>query len=116
MSLLVLYMHVVVAYSSSILRDEWSSRSPIVFLEFRNEYRLEVSFNKHLGKFSSVQCLYADFDLEGGELFVFEFNGVDGLNVYLLGRDFCEVDYPEKVHALQKSRPRKGIFIKLVFS
>ncbi|WOG95382.1 hypothetical protein DCAR_0414698 [Daucus carota subsp. sativus] len=96
------------AYSSSILRDEWSSRSPIVFLEFRNEYRLEVSFNKHLGKFSSVQCLYADFDLEGGELFVFEFNGVDGFNVYLLGRDFCEVDYPEKVHALQKSRPRKA--------
>ena len=53
-------------------------------------------------KFVGVQCLYEDFELEGGEMFLFEFNGSDGFNVYIIGKDFCEIDYPQKVHQLQK--------------
>lgn len=60
-----------------------------------------------------IQCLYDDFDLEGGELYLFQYNGVDGFNVYLIGRDFCEIDYPEIVHRSQNCRPRKGTLSKM---
>ncbi|WOH08668.1 hypothetical protein DCAR_0728112 [Daucus carota subsp. sativus] len=78
-----------------------------LFLEFRNGYRVQITFSYDLGTFLGIQCLYDDFDLEGGELFLFQYNGVDGFNVYLIGRDFCEIDYPAIVHRSQNCRPHK---------
>ena len=80
----------------------------MLFLEFRNGYRVQITFSYDSGTFLGVQCLYDDFNLEGGELFLFQYNGVDGFNVYLIGTDFSEIDYPAIVHGSQNSRPRKG--------
>ncbi|XP_063936916.1 uncharacterized protein LOC135147654 [Daucus carota subsp. sativus] len=59
-----------------------------------------------------VEALYSDFHLEGGELLVFEFAGDGNFNVYIIGRDFCEVEYPNVVHALQEIGPRKVSLVK----
>lgn len=87
----------------------------MLFLEFRNCYRVEVTFIYDLGKLLGIQCVYDDFDLEGGEMLLFQYNGQDGFNVYLIGRDFFEAEYPDIVHRLQISHPRRGSLLTNMF-
>ncbi|KAL1813669.1 hypothetical protein ACET3Z_023734 [Daucus carota] len=83
-----------------------------LLLKLKTGYCLEVTYNKGLGKMIGVEALYSDFHLEGGELLVFEFAGDGNFNVYIIGRDFCEVEYPNVVHALQEIGPRKVSLVK----
>ena len=52
--------------------------------------------------------MYDDFELEGGEMLIFEVNGIFDFNVYIIGLDLTEIEYPNVVHYMQNSHPRVG--------
>lgn len=85
-----------------------------ISLKFRNGYSIEVSFNKYWGKVVGVKKLYEDFGLEGGELLVFEYSGDGNFNIYIIGKDCCEVDYPTVVRSMPNTQLRKGNFFLLI--
>nr|XP_017215255.1 PREDICTED: uncharacterized protein LOC108193204 [Daucus carota subsp. sativus]XP_017215256.1 PREDICTED: uncharacterized protein LOC108193204 [Daucus carota subsp. sativus] len=76
------------------------------FFNFRNGYELPVKFTKDTGIIKGMQTLYQDFDLTAGEMLLFEYNGMTDLNVYVIGKDKREIDYPHLVHSTQKRVPR----------
>ena len=77
-------------------------------MKFRNGYELPVYFSDDQWTISGVSNLYEDFGLNGGEMLLFEFNGKSDFNVYVIGSNLTEIEYPNIVHYLQKNRPRVG--------
>ena len=52
--------------------------------------------------------MYDDFELEPGQMLVFEFDGSCHFNVNVIGTDFLEIEYPRVTHQLQQTGPRDG--------
>lgn len=77
-------------------------------LKFRNGYEIPVNLNDDDWTIYGVSNLYEDFGLNGGEMLVFEFNGKSDFNVYVIGSDLTEIQYPNIVHHMQKNRPKLG--------
>ena len=77
-------------------------------LKFRNGYELPVDLSADDWTLYGLSKLYEDFGLNGGEFLVFEYNGKNDFNVYVIGSDLIEIEYPNVVHYLQKNRPRVG--------
>lgn len=85
------------------------------FFIFRNGYELPVKFTKDTGIIKGMQTLYQDFDLNAGEMLLFEYNGMTDLNVYVIGKDKREIDYPHLGHSTQKRVPRVGMHVNIFF-
>ena len=71
-------------------------------------------FNKETGRVMGLSTLIEDFDLDGGEMLVFEYFGGSIFYVYIIGRDSTEIDYPPIVHSSQKTKPRTGTFFSIL--
>ena len=71
--------------------------------------------NDENGTISGLSTVYADLDLKVGEMLVFEFDGSMHFNVYVIGTDLLEIEYPCVVHQFQKTRPRNGISLPLKY-
>ena len=85
--------------------------TPTLLFIFRNGYEIRVKFDAEEGTFYGVSDMYDDFELEGGEMLLFEYNGISGLNVHVIGQDLTEIEYPNVVHHMQKIEPRVGKFL-----
>ena len=81
-----------------------------LLLKFRNGYEIPVSIFEEGGLIYGISSLYEDFEMEPGQLLVFEYDGQSGFNVYVIGKNLVEIDYPLLVHETQKTRPRNGMF------
>uniref|UniRef100_A0A162A3Z5 Uncharacterized protein n=1 Tax=Daucus carota subsp. sativus TaxID=79200 RepID=A0A162A3Z5_DAUCS len=92
--------------STEILRKYGSRIQPSFFLKFRNGYEKTVVFNEETGTFYGLFSIFYDFNLEGGEMLLFEFNGSRDFNDLLIGLVLREIEYPNIVHYMQKKRPR----------
>ena len=79
-----------------------------LLLGFRNGYEIPVVLDEERGTLSGLSTLYDDFELIGGQMLLFDFNGCSGFNVYVIGTDLREIDYPSVVHCMQNKRPRNG--------
>ena len=77
-------------------------------MKFRNGYEILVVFHNEDGVISGISTMYEDFELEPGQMLVFEFDGSYHFNVYVIGTDFSEIEYLPIVHHLQQTRPRDG--------
>ncbi|XP_063936677.1 uncharacterized protein LOC108227884 [Daucus carota subsp. sativus] len=77
-----------------------------LLLGFRNGYEIPVVLDEERGTLSGLSTLYDDFELIGGQMLLFDFNGCSGFNVYVIGTDLREIDYPSVVHCMQNKRPR----------
>ncbi|WOH06079.1 hypothetical protein DCAR_0625502 [Daucus carota subsp. sativus] len=77
-----------------------------LLLKFRNGYEIPVSNFEEGGLIYGISSLYEDFEMEPGQLLVFEYDGQSGFNVYVIGKNLVEIDYPLLVHETQKTRPR----------
>ena len=64
--------------------------------------------NEEKGTIFGLSTLYEDFDLEAGQMFVFEFDGSSHFNIYVIGTVLSEIEYPLVAHQLQQTRPRDG--------
>lgn len=102
---------------TEILRKYGSRIKPSFLLKFRNGYEKRVVFNKDRGTLYGLFPIFYDFNFEGGEMLVFEFNGSRDFNVFVIGKDLREIEYPSIVHFSQKKRPRVGmnVFSKFYF-
>ena len=78
-------------------------------LKFLNGYQILVMHNEEKGAVTGISTLYADLDLKAGEMIVFEFDGSSNFNVYVIGTDLLEIEYPAVVHHFQKTPPRNGM-------
>ena len=72
-------------------------------------------FNDKKGTIFGLSTFYDGFDLVGGEMLVFDFSGVSDFNVYVIGNDLSEIDYPDVFHYMQKKRPRVGNVMNLTY-
>ena len=96
-------------YLPSKILSKYGSRIQDCFLlKFWNGYEIPVVFHREEGVISGLSTLYEDFELEPGQMLVFEFDGSYHFNVYGIGTDFSEIEYPQVVHHLQQTRPRDG--------
>lgn len=74
----------------------------------RNGYSVCVYFDPSNYKVVGVRDLLIDHGLTGGKFLVFEFVDCKNFNVFIIGRDGAEIDYPEIVHDSQSCSPRSG--------
>ena len=93
---------------SKILSKYGSRIQDCFLLKFRNGYEIPVVFHREEGVISGLSTLYEDFELEPGQMLVFEFDRSYHFNVYGIGTDFSEIEYPQVAHHLQQTRPRDG--------
>ncbi|KAK1368761.1 TF-B3 domain-containing protein [Heracleum sosnowskyi] len=88
--------------------SKYINRLPGSFhLILRTGYRLPVFFNKGRLILNGVYCLFRDFGLKGGEMLLFEYFGREDINVYIIGINGSEVEYPHVIHHLQTCHPRR---------
>ncbi|XP_063947046.1 uncharacterized protein LOC108213909 [Daucus carota subsp. sativus] len=80
-----------------------------LLLKFLNGYQIPVMRNEEKGTLSGLSTVYADFDLKAGEMLVFQFDGSSNFNVYVIGTDLLEIEYPCVVHHFQRTPPRNGM-------
>ncbi|KAK1395837.1 TF-B3 domain-containing protein [Heracleum sosnowskyi] len=71
----------------------------------RNGYRLPVDFDRRRGILKGFLWFFNHFDLKGGEMLLFEYYGRYDLNVYIIGTNCSEIEYPSIVHHLQTCHP-----------
>lgn len=83
-------------------------------LKFLNGYQILVMHNEEKGAVTGISTLYADLDFKAGEMLVFEFDGSSNFNVYVIGTDLLEIEYPVVVHHFQKTPPRNGMPLTLM--
>ncbi|XP_074351618.1 uncharacterized protein LOC141690742 [Apium graveolens] len=83
-----------VIYHGDKLSQEWN-------LSIRNGYKLGVNFDSTNYKINGVRDLFTDYGLTGGEKLIFE--NVDGgnFNVFIIGLDGAEIEYPQILHVTQ---------------
>ncbi|KAK1397958.1 TF-B3 domain-containing protein [Heracleum sosnowskyi] len=87
---------------------KYDDRMALAFnLILRTGYRLPVRFNPDKGTLDGLLPLYRDLGLNGGELLVFEYYGRFDMNLYVIGSNSSEIDYPHMVHDLQTCKPLK---------
>lgn len=89
-------------FPSEILSRLGHRFQPHFSLKFRNGYELPVVLNAEHSTVCGLSTLYDDFELRGGEMLVFEFDGVSGFNVHVIGNDNLEIEYPNLVHHMQR--------------
>ncbi|KAL1815676.1 hypothetical protein ACET3Z_018250 [Daucus carota] len=70
-------------------------------LSIRNGYQIHVVYDRQSMKLLGVSDLFSDFGLIGGEILLFESVDLRVFNVYIMGEDGCEIQYPEVVHSSQ---------------
>ena len=70
-------------------------------LKLRNGYILPVQFDVVKCELKGVLWFFKDLELEGGEILLFEYFGRFKFNVYIIGRNGSEINYPDKLHCLQ---------------
>ncbi|XP_063944812.1 uncharacterized protein LOC135151133 [Daucus carota subsp. sativus] len=70
-------------------------------LSIRNGYQIHVVYDRQSMKLLGVSDLFSDFGLIGGEILLFESVDLRVFNVYIMGEDGCEIQYPEVVHRSQ---------------
>lgn len=77
-------------------------------LKLRTGYQMWVDFDKKREKLCGFSLFFKHFEIKGGQSLVFQYCGGYNFNVSILGVDFAEIEYPNKVHHLQRSVPRPG--------
>ena len=77
-------------------------------LSIRNGYQIHVVYDRQSMKLLGVSDLFSDFGLIGGEILLFESVDLRVFNVYIMGEDGCEIQYPEVVHRSQICCPVPG--------
>lgn len=85
-------------------------------LRLRTGYEFWVDFDKGKQKLKGMSLFFKHFNLKGGESLVFDYCGGYNFNVFILGSDFSEIDYPSIVHHYQRCSPVEGLnFIPVYF-
>ncbi|KAK1352902.1 hypothetical protein POM88_052740 [Heracleum sosnowskyi] len=74
-------------------------------LKVRTGYEFSVDFDKGKQRISGLSLFYKHFGLKGGESLVFEYCGGYKFNLFILGVDFAEIEYPSIVHHFQTCQP-----------
>ena len=69
---------------------------------------LHVEFEKNRGMLKGVLCFFKNFELKGGELLVFEYFGRSNINVYILGANCSEINYPNNMFQWFECLPSLG--------
>ncbi|KAK1399862.1 hypothetical protein POM88_009725 [Heracleum sosnowskyi] len=88
--------------------SKYGNRLPASFhVILRNGYRLPVDFDQRRGILKGFLWFFNHFDLKGGEMLLFEYYGRYDLNVYIIGTNCSEIEYPHIVHHLQTCHPRR---------
>ena len=77
-------------------------------LNLRNGYILPVQVDAVKCELKGVLWFFKDLEMEGGEILLFEYFGRLKLSVYIIGRTGSELNYPEKVHCLQRCSAKTG--------
>lgn len=77
-------------------------------LSIRNGYKIDVVYDRQSKKLFGVGDLFSDFGQNGGELLLFESVDFRIFNVYIVGEDGNEIQYPAIVHRSQTSEPVPG--------
>ena len=76
-----------------------------VKLRFRNGYIIQVDFDRQNCRFVRMHDFFKDFSMKGGEILFFQYASRGVLDVFIIGADFGEIDYPAVVHSRQDSTP-----------
>lgn len=79
-----------------------------VELNLRNGYVLPLRLDYNTGVLNGFLVFFMELELKGGEFMLFEYFGRYNFNVYLLGTNGTEIDYPHTVHYMQRRLPRAG--------
>ena len=79
-------------------------------LTIRNGYKMHVAYDRKTGKLRELGDFFYDLGLGGGELLIFELVNGTNFNVYIIGEDGNEIDYPSILHASQASSSCVGKF------
>ncbi|KAL1828955.1 hypothetical protein ACET3Z_007367 [Daucus carota] len=64
-------------------------------LKLRNGYTLPVEIDLVNSQMRGVKCFFKHLELRGGELILFEYFGRSKFNVYIIGSNGSEIQYPE---------------------
>lgn len=90
----------------------WEKMGPTLptnlHLKLRTRYLLPLDLDKRRGVLQGFCEFYNNLRLKGGEFLVFEYYGHFGLNVYILGSNCSEIEYPPIVHENQTCNPLRG--------
>ncbi|KAK1398582.1 hypothetical protein POM88_008445 [Heracleum sosnowskyi] len=85
---------------------QYGESLPTTFrLKVRTGYEFSVDFDKRKQRISGLSLFYKNFGLKGGESLVFEYCGGYNFNLFILGDDFSEIEYPSIVHHFQTCQP-----------
>ncbi|XP_063938707.1 uncharacterized protein LOC135148264 [Daucus carota subsp. sativus] len=77
-----------------------------VELNLRSGYVLPLRLDYNTGVLNGFLVFFMELELKGGEFMLFEYFGRYNFNVYLLGTNGTEIDYPHTVHYMQRRLPR----------
>ncbi|WOH01235.1 hypothetical protein DCAR_0520616 [Daucus carota subsp. sativus] len=72
-------------------------------LTIRNGYKMHVAYDRKTRKLRELGDLFNDFELGGGEVLIFELVDGNNFNVYIVGEDGNEINYPAILHTSQTS-------------
>ncbi|KAL1808431.1 hypothetical protein ACET3Z_025421 [Daucus carota] len=74
-------------------------------LNIRKSYRMHVVYDRQNHRLLGISKLFSDFGIVGGEVLIFEFVDGSNFNLYIIGEDGNEIDYPSNGHASEHSSP-----------
>lgn len=80
-------------------------------LTIRNGYKMHVAYDRKTRKLRELGDLFNDFELRGGEVLIFELVDGNNFNVYIVGEDGSEINYPAILHTSQTSSSFAGNFV-----
>lgn len=69
-------------------------------LHLRNGYNLPVQIDLVNSKMTGLLCFFKHFELKGGEYLLFEYFGRFKFNVYIIGTNGSEIQYPDLINCL----------------
>lgn len=78
---------------TNLLHDEME-------LHLRNGYNLPVQIDLVNSKMTGLLCFFKHFELKGGEYLLFEYFGRFKFNVYIIGTNGSEIQYPDLINCL----------------
>ena len=79
-----------------------------VDLKLRNGYVIPVEFDMSKGILNGVLCFFKYLELKGDEWLLFQYFGRYYINVYVIGSNCSEVNYPYIIDPFKECIPQLG--------
>ena len=85
-----------------------------VDLKLRNGFVVPVELDRSKGVLNGVLCFFKYLKLKGDEWLLFEYSGRYYLNVYIIGSNCSEMNYPDVIDPFKECIPQLGELVFLL--